>query len=158
MPSRCFKKIYLWGCSVCSWKWFAVANKRTLFTEMCRQAQGHSSQKTFSVSEPDQCASTARFTELQSGSGWKGPLKVIWSKPPAQASPPKASCTGLCLDSFCVSSRMETTCLGNLCLAILTVKMCFLMFRRNILCFNLCLNSQIKGLFLGIILLAKIYP
>ena len=39
---------------------------------------------------------------------WKGPLEVIWSNPPPQVGPPKASCPGPSLDGFWISPRMET--------------------------------------------------
>lgn len=45
----------------------------------------------------------------QNGWGWKGALDVILSNLPAQAKPPTASCTGLCLDDFGVSPRKQTT-------------------------------------------------
>jgi len=32
-----------------------------------------------------------RLTESQTGRGWKGPLEVILSNPPAQAGPPRAA-------------------------------------------------------------------
>ena len=36
----------------------------------------------------------AGATESQSGQGWKGPLSVIQSNPPAEAGSPTAGCTG----------------------------------------------------------------
>lgn len=39
-------------------------------------------------------------TEPQDVWGWKGPLKVTWSSPPAQAGPPRAGCPGWRLDSI----------------------------------------------------------
>lgn len=42
------------------------------------------------VRRPADCT----VTESQSGGGWKGPLKIIWSDPLAQAGPPKAGCSG----------------------------------------------------------------
>jgi len=35
-----------------------------------------------------------RITESQNGRGWKGPLWVISSNPPAEAGSPTAGCTG----------------------------------------------------------------
>ena len=37
-----------------------------------------------------------RITESQNGRGWKGPLWVIYSNPPAEAGSPTAGCTGPC--------------------------------------------------------------
>jgi len=37
-----------------------------------------------------------RITESQNSRGWKGPLWVIQSNPPAKAGSPTASCTGPC--------------------------------------------------------------
>jgi len=39
---------------------------------------------------------TYRITESQNGRGWKGPLWVTQSNPPAQAGSPRAGCTGPC--------------------------------------------------------------
>jgi len=36
------------------------------------------------------------FTESQNVRGWKGPLWVIWSNPPAEEGSPTAGCTGPC--------------------------------------------------------------
>ena len=36
------------------------------------------------------------ITELQNGGGWKGPLWVTKSNPPAKAGSPTAGCTGRC--------------------------------------------------------------
>ena len=37
-----------------------------------------------------------RITESQNSRGWKGPLWVIYSNPPAEAGSPTAGCTGPC--------------------------------------------------------------
>ena len=44
----------------------------------------------------------------QKGWGWREPLKVIWSNPPAPAGPPRASGPGLCPDGLWVSPWTET--------------------------------------------------
>lgn len=66
------------------------------------------------------------ITESQTSWGWKRPLKVIWTNPPAQTGPPRISWPGPCpsglLNTF--SDREATTSLGDL--LALTVK-CFLM-------------------------------
>jgi len=36
------------------------------------------------------------ITESQNGRGWKGPLWVIWSNPPAEAGSPTVGCRGPC--------------------------------------------------------------
>jgi len=38
----------------------------------------------------------ALITESQNGRGWKGPLWVIYSNPPAEAGPPTVGCRGPC--------------------------------------------------------------
>lgn len=56
---------------------------------------------------------------------------------PAQAGLPRASCLGLCLDSFQMSLRMETS-LGNLCSAwSLSQQKCFQILRWYLLHFSL---------------------
>jgi len=80
---------------------------------------------------------------------WKGPLEAIWSNSPAQARPARAGGPGSCPDGFWISPRRKTTTsLGNLCHCSVTrtVKMCFLMFRQNLLCFSLCLLPLILSL------------
>ena len=41
-------------------------------------------------------ATSHRITESQNGRGWKGPLWVTQSNPPAEAGSPRAGCTGPC--------------------------------------------------------------
>lgn len=71
----------------------------------------------------------------------KGPLKVISSKLPSQAAPPKALHSGLYPGSFWISpkwgklhslSRQTFPMLGP------TVKKFLLMFRWNLMCISLC--------------------
>ena len=49
-----------------------------------------------------------RITESLTGRGWKGPLWVIWSNPPAEAGSPRAGCTGPCLGGSGISPEKET--------------------------------------------------
>ena len=49
-----------------------------------------------------------KFTESQNGRGWKGPLWVIWSNPPAKTGSPRAGCTGPCLGGSWISPEKET--------------------------------------------------
>ena len=49
-----------------------------------------------------------RITESQNGRGWKGPLWVIWSNPPAEAGSPTAGCTGSCPGGSWISPEKET--------------------------------------------------
>ena len=42
------------------------------------------------------CRSAERITESQRGRGWKGPLWVIYSNPPAEAGSPTVGCRGPC--------------------------------------------------------------
>lgn len=51
---------------------------------------------------------TLEITESQNSWGWKRPLEVIGSKPPAQAGTLRAACPGTCPDDFWISPRMET--------------------------------------------------
>ena len=50
----------------------------------------------------------AYFTESQNGRGWKGPLWVIWSNPPAEAGSPTAGYTGPCPGGSWISPEKET--------------------------------------------------
>jgi len=43
-------------------------------------------------------ACSVSITESQNGRGWKGPLWVTQSNPPAEAESPTAGCTGPCQD------------------------------------------------------------
>lgn len=45
---------------------------------------------------------------IENGGGWKNPLDVIWSNPPAQAGSPKACCPEPCSEGFWVCISMET--------------------------------------------------
>ena len=49
-----------------------------------------------------------RITESQNSRGWKGPLWVIKSNPPAEAGSPTAGCTGPCPGRFWISPEKET--------------------------------------------------
>jgi len=48
------------------------------------------------------------ITESQNSRGWKGPLWVIWSKPPAEAGSPTAGCKGPCPGGSWISPEKET--------------------------------------------------
>ena len=80
------------------------------------------------------------ITESQNSWGWKGSLKVIWSKPPAQVESPVAGCSGSRWVLNISKEGDSTTSLGNLCQCSVTftVKKHFLMFRGNLLGFSLC--------------------
>lgn len=74
---------------------------------------------------------------LLSGMGysWKGPLETILSNPLTQGEPLRASSPGPCSQYLNTSKdRVSTTSLSNLSqyLVILTVKMCFLVFKGNL--------------------------
>jgi len=49
-----------------------------------------------------------RITESQNVRGWKGPLWVIQSNPPAQAGSPTAGCRGPCPGRSWISPEKET--------------------------------------------------
>lgn len=65
---------------------------------------------------------------------------------PAQEESPRASCSRSCPDNFWISSRIEVTTLGNLCQRSVTQTMqkCFLIFKKNVMCFILCLLSYLS--------------
>lgn len=68
------------------------------------------------------------LSESQNSWGWKGPLEVTCSKPPAQAGPPRTGCAGHLLD---VSNNGDSTIfMGNLCQCAGTL--CFLICRPNL--------------------------
>ena len=46
---------------------------------------------------------TRDYTESQNVRGWKGPLWIIYSNPPAKAGSPKAGCKGPCPGGFWMS-------------------------------------------------------
>ena len=49
-----------------------------------------------------------RITESQNARGWKGPLWVTQSSPPAEAGSPTAGCTGPCPGGAWISPEKET--------------------------------------------------
>jgi len=77
-------------------------------------------------------------TESQNGRGWKGPLWVIWSNPPAKAGSPRAGSTAPRPGGVLNISREgeSTTSLGSLGQGFVTLrgKKFFLVFRWNFLC------------------------
>ena len=52
--------------------------------------------------------STHRITESQNGQGWKGPLGVTQSNPPAEAGSPTVGCRGPCPGGAGISPEKET--------------------------------------------------
>ena len=86
----------------------------------------------------------------QKGWGWKGPLEVFWSKHPAQAGPPKASCPEPWPDGFSICPGMEIPqpprAICPRAQSLTPVKKCFPMFRWKLPCFNLCpLSLSVTG-------------
>lgn len=68
-------------------------------------------------------------------------LVVIWANTSVQVGQHRDTCPGPYPDGFWISPRRKTTTsLGNLCHCSVTrtVKMCFLMFRQNLLCSTWC--------------------
>jgi len=49
-----------------------------------------------------------RITESQNRRGWKGPLGISYSSPPAKAVSPTAGCTRACPGRFWISPEKET--------------------------------------------------
>lgn len=91
----------------------------------------------------DVSATTAKciFTVSQSGWGWKEPLEFTWYNYSAQAGSPRARLSRTISRWLWNISRDgdSRTNLGSLCQCsvTLTVKICFLMFRQNLVCFSL---------------------
>jgi len=52
---------------------------------------------------------TSRITGPQNGRGWKGPLWVTQSNPPAEAGSPRAGCTGPCPGRVWISPEKQTS-------------------------------------------------
>lgn len=74
----------------------------------------------------------------QRGYSWKGPAESILSNPLTQGEPLRASFPGSCPQHLNTArDGVCTTSLSDLsqCLVMLTVKMCFLAFTGNLLCF-----------------------
>jgi len=53
------------------------------------------------------CRRYHRITQSQNVRGWKGPLWVIWSNPPARAGSPTVGCTGPCPGGSWISPERE---------------------------------------------------
>ena len=83
-----------WRAQFVCWKWYVSAN--------CYQQQLCFWHWIFSLLQSNTHI-PSEITESQSGWGWKGPLKIIWSSPPVQAGPPRASCPGPHPDGFWLS-------------------------------------------------------
>lgn len=66
-------------------------------------------------------------TESWNGLRWKGCLEFIWSNTSVQAGPPRA-----------MSIQLSGISRNIHCVVNITVKKCFLIFRRNLLCSHLC--------------------
>lgn len=85
-----------------------------------------------------------KITESQNNWHWKKLLKVTVSSSPAQAVLSRDGWPGLCTNGLCISPGMKylqyifSTTFWTICAISWSVKKCFLMCRRNPLCFSLC--------------------
>lgn len=81
----------------------------THFISSCSSSWGQCSDPQAGTSSWHTNPTGGRITKTQNGWHWKGPLDVTSLNLPGQAGPPRATCSGPCPDSSCVSTRRESS-------------------------------------------------